>query len=41
VAEGDRVTPAEGPAVMLSHDLHDGMLSLQRYGPGHARFTNR
>jgi enoyl-CoA hydratase len=41
VAAADQVTRAEGPAVMLSHDLQDGILSLQRYGPGHARFTNR
>jgi len=26
---------------MLSHDLHDGILSLQRHGPGHAKFNNR
>jgi enoyl-CoA hydratase/carnithine racemase len=41
VEAADQVTRAEGPAVMLSHDLHDGILSLQRYGPGHVRFTNR
>jgi enoyl-CoA hydratase len=41
VAAADQVTRAEGPAVMLSHDLRDGLLSLQRYGPGHATFNNR
>lgn len=41
VAAADQVTRAEGPAVMLSHDLHDGLLSLQRQGPGHAKFNNR
>ena len=41
VAAADQVTRAEGPAVMLSHDLHDGILSLQRHGPGHAKFNNR
>jgi hypothetical protein len=41
VAAADQVTRAEGPAVMLSHDLHDGILSLQRHGPGHAEFNNR
>lgn len=40
VAAADRVTHAEGPAVMLSHDLQDGIASLQRYGPGHATFNN-
>src|ERR1700758_1902086 len=40
VAAADQVTHAEGPAVMLSQDLHDGILNLQRYGPGHAKFTN-
>src|SRR6478752_6955127 len=38
VAAADQVTRAEGPAVMLSHDLRDGILSLQRHGPGHAKF---
>jgi enoyl-CoA hydratase/carnithine racemase len=41
VAAADRVTHAEGPAVMLSQDLQDGIASLQRYGPGHATFNNR
>lgn len=41
VAAADQVTRTEGPAVMLSHDLHDGLLSLQRYSPGHAKFNNR
>jgi len=41
VAAADQVTRAEGPVVMLSHDLHDGILSLQRYGSGHPKFNNR
>ncbi len=41
VAAADRVTHAEGPAVMLSQDLLDGITSLQRYGPGHATFHGR
>ena len=41
VAAADRVTHAEGPAVMLSQDLQDGIASLQRYGLGHATFNNR
>ena len=41
VAAADRVTHAEGPAVMLSEDLRDGIASLQRDGPGHATFNNR
>jgi hypothetical protein len=38
VAAADRVTHAEGPAVMLSQDLQDGIASLQRDGLGHATF---
>ena len=34
VSAADRVTRAEGPAVMLSEDLRDGIASLQRDGPG-------
>jgi enoyl-CoA hydratase len=41
VAAAHRVTHAEGPAVMLSQDLQDGVASLRRYGPGHATFNNR
>jgi enoyl-CoA hydratase/carnithine racemase len=41
VAAADRVTHAEGPAVMLSQDLQDGIASLQRDGPAHATFSNR
>ena len=41
VAAADRVTHAEGPSVMLSQDLQDGIASLQRDGPGHATFNNR
>ena len=41
VAVADRVTHAEGPAVMLSQGLRDGIASLQRYGLGHATFNNR
>jgi enoyl-CoA hydratase/carnithine racemase len=41
VAAADRVTHAEGPAVMLSQDLQGGLESLMRYGPGHATFHNK
>ena len=41
VAAADRVTRAEGPAVMLSQDLQDGIASLQRSGLGHATFHGR
>ena len=41
VAAADRVTLAEGPAVMLSQDLQNGIASLQRDGPGHATFNGR
>jgi len=41
VAAADRVTLAEGPTVMLSQDLQEGILSLQRSGFGHATFNNR
>src|SRR6266851_8127604 len=39
VAAADRVTLAEGPTVMLSQDLQEGILSLRRDGPGHATFS--
>ena len=39
VAAADRVTLADGPAVMVSQDLQDGIVSLRRDGPGHATFT--
>ncbi len=41
VTAADEVTRAEGPAVMLSDDLQEGIASLQRSGPGHATFTGR
>src|SRR4029077_20873825 len=41
VAAGDAVTRAEGPAVMLSQDLQNGIESLVRDGPGHATFTGQ
>lgn len=41
VAAADRVNRADGPAVMLSQDLRDGIASLQRDGPGHATFHGR
>ena len=41
VAAADRVTRAEGPAVMLSQDLRNGIASLQRSGLGHATFHGR
>lgn len=39
VAEADEVTRAEGPAVIVSHDLQHGVEALQRSGPGHATFA--
>jgi enoyl-CoA hydratase/carnithine racemase len=39
VAAADRVTLAEGPAVMLSSDLQNGIASLRRDGLGHATFS--
>ena len=39
VAAADAVTLAEGPAVMLSQDLQNGIASLVRDGPGHATFN--
>jgi len=41
VAAADRVNLTDGPAVMLSQDLQDGIASLQRDGPGHATFHGR
>ena len=41
VPAADKVTQSEGPAVILSQDLQDGIASLQRSGPGHATFANR
>jgi enoyl-CoA hydratase/carnithine racemase len=41
VPAADQVTHAEGPAVILSRDLQDGIASLQRSGPGRATFANR
>jgi enoyl-CoA hydratase/carnithine racemase len=41
VAAADRVTLADGPAVMVSQDLQNGIESLRRDGPGHASFTGR
>jgi enoyl-CoA hydratase/carnithine racemase len=41
VAAADEITHAEGPAVMLSEDTQEGMVSLQRHGPGRADFNNR
>src|SRR5258707_3951843 len=41
VAAADAVTLAEGPAVMLSEDLQNGIASLVREGPGHATFQGR
>src|SRR3984893_16187606 len=39
VAAADRVTLADGPAVMLSQDLQNGIERLRRDGPGHATFN--
>ena len=41
VTAADAVTHAEGPVVMRSKDVQDGLVSLQQYGPGHAIFNNR
>jgi enoyl-CoA hydratase len=41
VAAADRVNLTDGPDVMLSEDLRDGIASLQRDGPGHATFRGR
>jgi enoyl-CoA hydratase/carnithine racemase len=40
VTAADKVTQSQGPAVIVSGDLQDGIASLQRYGPGHATFAN-
>src|ERR1700751_2954274 len=39
VVAADKVTHAEGPLVMRSQDVQDGLLSLQQFGPGHAAFN--
>jgi enoyl-CoA hydratase len=41
VSAADHVTRSEGPGVILSRDLQEGVASLQRSGPGHATFVNR
>jgi enoyl-CoA hydratase/carnithine racemase len=41
VAEADRVNLTDGPDVMLSQDLKDGIASLLSDGPGHATFHGR
>jgi enoyl-CoA hydratase/carnithine racemase len=41
ITAADTVTRAEGPGVIRSQDLQDGVASLQRSGPGHATFANR
>ena len=41
VAAADSVTRAEGPTIMMSEDLRDGLASLARAGIGHATFHNR
>jgi enoyl-CoA hydratase len=41
VAAADEVTHAEGPAIMVSQDLQEGLRSLVRDGLGHATFHNR
>jgi enoyl-CoA hydratase len=40
VAAADQMTLSEGPRVILSNDLQNGVESLQRSGPGHATFAN-
>ena len=41
VAAADPVTRAEGPDIMTSQDLRDGLASLARDGIGHATFHDR
>ncbi|HEX6452646.1 MAG TPA: hypothetical protein VF060_24700, partial [Trebonia sp.] len=41
VAEADRVSVAEAPAVMLSEDFKNGVESLKQHGLGHATFHGR
>jgi enoyl-CoA hydratase len=41
VPAADQITLSEGPRVILSNDLQDGVASLQRSGPGHATFADR
>jgi enoyl-CoA hydratase len=41
VAAADRVNLDEGPTVMMSEDLKDGVESLVEYGLGHATFHGR
>jgi enoyl-CoA hydratase/carnithine racemase len=41
VSAADEVTRSEGPVVILSRDLQEGVASLQRSGPGRATFANR
>jgi enoyl-CoA hydratase len=41
VAEADRVSIAEAPAVMLSEDFKNGVESLKLRGLGHATFHGR
>jgi enoyl-CoA hydratase len=41
MAAADQATRAEGPAVILSQDLQEGVVSLQRSGPGRATFVDR
>ncbi len=41
VVAADGVTRAEGPIIMRSQDVQEGLVSLQKDGPGHAIFNNR
>jgi enoyl-CoA hydratase len=41
VIAADKVTHAEGPLVMRSQDVQEGLLSLRQFGPGHAVFNGR
>jgi enoyl-CoA hydratase/carnithine racemase len=41
VSAADEMTLSDGPGVILSQDLQNGIASLQHSGPGHATFTNR
>lgn len=41
VPGADQMTQSEGPAVIRSQDLQEGVASLQRSGPRHATFAGR
>jgi enoyl-CoA hydratase/carnithine racemase len=41
VSAADQVTDAQGPRVILSEDLQNGVESLQRSGPRNATFASK